>query len=58
MPMQLDGRLFDLSPDVASDRTAGRVAVVLERLEPYRDVPKIRELLVCAAFPGPRHPQK
>ncbi|MEW9533220.1 transcriptional regulator [Microbispora sp. NPDC049125] len=41
-------RLLDLSADVASDRTARRVAIVLERLKPYRDVPQVRELLVSA----------
>ncbi|MFI7705657.1 transcriptional regulator [Nonomuraea sp. NPDC049480] len=40
------GRVLDLSADVASDRTARRAQVVLKHLEPYRDVPQVRELLV------------
>jgi hypothetical protein len=39
------GRLLDLSADVASDRTARRIKVVLGRLKPYRDVPQVRDLL-------------
>jgi tetratricopeptide (TPR) repeat protein len=38
-------RLLDLSADVASDRTAQRVGVVLTKLEAHRDVPQVRELL-------------
>lgn len=51
------GRLLDLAADVASDRTARRARVVLGRLEPYRDVPQVRELLAShaavAQFSGP-----
>ncbi|MFB9247806.1 hypothetical protein ACFFWE_06165 [Sphaerisporangium melleum] len=39
------GRMFDLSSDVASERTAHRGRVVLKRLVPYRDLPQVRELL-------------
>ncbi|MEV4562855.1 transcriptional regulator [Nonomuraea sp. NPDC049419] len=38
-------RMFDLSKDVASDRTARRHRVVLDRLTPYRDVPQVREVM-------------
>ncbi|WP_433497304.1 transcriptional regulator [Sphaerimonospora sp. CA-214678] len=38
-------RMFDLSKDVASDRTTRRHRVVLDRLAPYRDVPQVRELI-------------
>ncbi|GAA3132489.1 transcriptional regulator [Nonomuraea salmonea] len=38
-------RMFDLSKDVASDRTARRQRVVLDRLVPYRDVPQVREVI-------------
>ncbi|MEV0624573.1 transcriptional regulator [Nonomuraea wenchangensis] len=38
-------RMFDLSKDVASDRTARRHRVVLDRLVPYRDVPQVREVI-------------
>ncbi|GAB3149360.1 hypothetical protein GCM10027161_47230 [Microbispora hainanensis] len=37
-------RMLDLSKDVASDRTARRQRVVLDRLAPYRDMPQVREL--------------
>ncbi|MFC0865665.1 transcriptional regulator [Sphaerimonospora cavernae] len=43
-------RMFDLSKDVASDRTLRRHRVVLDRLAPYRDVPDVRELM--------NHPQE
>ncbi|TDD18925.1 transcriptional regulator [Nonomuraea diastatica] len=43
-------RMLELSQDVASDRTAGRARVVLQRLEPYGSVPEVRELL--AAYPA------
>lgn len=39
------GRMLDLSADFPSDRTAKRGRVVLARLEPYRDVPEVREVL-------------
>jgi transcriptional regulator with XRE-family HTH domain len=39
-------RMLELSTDVASDRTARRANVVLARLETYRDVPAVRELLL------------
>ncbi|MEO3809364.1 transcriptional regulator [Sphaerisporangium sp. B11E5] len=38
-------RMLGLSAEVASDRTAHRTRVVLNRLEPYRDVPQVRELM-------------
>jgi hypothetical protein len=34
-----------LALNVASERAAARARVVLRRLEPFSDVPKIRELL-------------
>ncbi|GII88143.1 hypothetical protein Ssi03_61330 [Sphaerisporangium siamense] len=40
-------RMLELSADVASDRTAQRARVVLDRLKPYRDVPQVRELLTA-----------
>ncbi|NEW76246.1 helix-turn-helix domain-containing protein [Streptomyces rhizosphaericus] len=42
-------RVITLSADVASERTAERVKVVLHRLEEYRDVPEVREVLDDAA---------
>ncbi|GII59678.1 hypothetical protein Pth03_80670 [Planotetraspora thailandica] len=39
-------RVLDLSADVASDRTAQRVRVMLARLEQYRDTAQVRDLLV------------
>ncbi|MFF3911316.1 hypothetical protein ACFYZJ_36460 [Streptomyces sp. NPDC001848] len=42
-------RVMTLSADVASERTAERVKVVLRRLEEYRDVPEVREVLDEAA---------
>ncbi|MCX4904597.1 helix-turn-helix transcriptional regulator [Streptomyces sp. NBC_00878] len=42
-------RVISLSADVASERTAERVKVVLHRLEEYRDVPEVREILDDAA---------
>ena len=42
-------RVITLSADVASERTAERVKVVLNRLEEYRDVPEVREVLDEAA---------
>ncbi|MFG1850744.1 helix-turn-helix domain-containing protein [Actinomadura geliboluensis] len=38
-------RMLDLSADFASDRTAQRNRVVLTKLEPYGDVPEVREVL-------------
>jgi hypothetical protein len=38
-------RMFDLSKDVASDRTARRHRVVLDRLAPYREIPQVREAI-------------
>lgn len=38
-------RMFDLSKDVASDRTDRRHRVVTERLASYRDVPQVREVI-------------
>lgn len=40
-------RMFELSADVASDRTAGRGRVVLERLAEFEDVPEVREVLAA-----------
>ncbi|GAA2663778.1 hypothetical protein GCM10010307_84470 [Streptomyces vastus] len=42
-------RVISLSADVASERTAERVRVILHRLEEYRDVPEVREVLDDAA---------
>ncbi|MFI1562592.1 transcriptional regulator [Streptomyces sp. NPDC020490] len=42
-------RVITLSADVASERTAERVKVVLRRLEEYQDVPEVREILDEAA---------
>jgi hypothetical protein len=41
-------RMLELGVDVASERTAQRGRVVLARLEPYRDVTVVRELLESA----------
>jgi transcriptional regulator with XRE-family HTH domain len=38
-------RMYDLSKDVASDRTGRRHRVVLDRLAPYRDVPEVWEVI-------------
>ncbi|MEU8139704.1 helix-turn-helix domain-containing protein [Streptodolium elevatio] len=38
-------RVISLSSDVASERTAERVRVVLTALRPYRDVPDVRDVL-------------
>lgn len=38
-------RMLELSADVASDRTAVRSRVVLDRLEAYADVPEVRAVL-------------
>ena len=37
--------MLDLSADFASDRTAQRNRVVLTKLEPYGDIPEVREVL-------------
>ncbi|MBD0746384.1 transcriptional regulator [Streptomyces sp. CBMA152] len=42
-------RVISLSADVASERTAQRVRVVLTRLAPYADVPEVRAVLDRAA---------
>ncbi|MFI2351964.1 helix-turn-helix domain-containing protein [Streptomyces sp. NPDC019443] len=42
-------RVISLSADVASERTAERVRVVLHRLDEYRDVPEVRAVLDEAA---------
>lgn len=42
-------RMLDLATDFASDRTARRARVVLSKLEPYRDVPEVREVLATHA---------
>ncbi|WP_409469607.1 helix-turn-helix transcriptional regulator [Streptomyces sp. HC307] len=42
-------RVITLSADVASERTAERVRVVLTRLEDFRDVPEVRDVLDSAA---------
>ncbi|MFF1479665.1 helix-turn-helix domain-containing protein [Streptomyces sp. NPDC058301] len=42
-------RVMSLSADVASERTAERVRIVLARLEEFRDVPDVRALLDGAA---------
>nr|WP_191910328.1 hypothetical protein [Microbispora cellulosiformans] len=38
-------RMFDLSRDLASDRTMRRHRLVLHRLAPYRDVSQVREVI-------------
>ncbi|WP_344888327.1 hypothetical protein [Actinomadura meridiana] len=38
-------RMLDLTADFASDRTAKRARIVLSKLEPYRDIPEVREVL-------------
>lgn len=38
-------RMLDLAANFASDRTAERSRVVLAKLEPFRDVPQVREVL-------------
>ncbi len=38
-------RMFDLTADFASSRTAERGHLVLAKLEPFRDVPDVREVL-------------
>lgn len=43
-------RMFAISADVASDRTAQRGHVVRARLEPYRDVPEVRQVLEASGF--------
>ncbi|MFI1168305.1 hypothetical protein ACH4UM_33145 [Streptomyces sp. NPDC020801] len=42
-------RVIALSADIASERTAERVKVVLHRLEDFSDVPEVREVLDDAA---------
>ncbi|MGV9272646.1 helix-turn-helix transcriptional regulator [Streptomyces griseosporeus] len=42
-------RVISLSADVASERTAERVRVVLDRLAEYADVPEVRAVLDSAA---------
>ncbi|MEH6373273.1 helix-turn-helix transcriptional regulator [Streptomyces sp. KLMMK] len=42
-------RVISLSADVASDRTARRVRVVLDRLGEFRDVPEVQAVLDSAA---------
>ncbi|TDB79142.1 XRE family transcriptional regulator [Actinomadura sp. KC216] len=38
-------RMLDLSADFASDRTTQRGRVVLAKLEPFRDIPEVRDVL-------------
>lgn len=38
-------RMLDLATDFASERTSERARVVLAKLEPFMDVPQVRELL-------------
>jgi tetratricopeptide (TPR) repeat protein len=42
-------RVMTLSADISSERTAERMKVVLHRLEEYREVPEVREVLDDAA---------
>ena len=42
-------RMLELSTEVASNRTAERSRVVLAKLEPFRDVPEVREVLSRAS---------
>jgi transcriptional regulator with XRE-family HTH domain len=37
-------RMLELASEVASERTVGRAHVVLAKLEPYSDIPEVREL--------------
>ncbi len=41
-------RMLKLGADISSDRTAERARVVLDRLEGYRNVPAVREVLQSA----------
>ncbi|MBB4934762.1 transcriptional regulator with XRE-family HTH domain [Lipingzhangella halophila] len=41
-------RMLDMSTDLGSDRTAERAQVVRMSLEPFRDVPEVREILSAA----------
>ncbi|MEV1240754.1 multiprotein-bridging factor 1 family protein [Nonomuraea sp. NPDC050022] len=43
-------RMFELSADIASDRTAQRGHVVRARLESYRYVPEVRRVLDASGF--------
>ncbi|GAA1260267.1 hypothetical protein GCM10009677_09420 [Sphaerisporangium rubeum] len=45
-------RMLTLSADVASDRVAHRARVVLDRLKPYRDVRRVRELINDHRWPA------
>ncbi|MFI0485419.1 hypothetical protein [Actinomadura sp. 9N215] len=38
-------RMLDLTADLASDRTTQRGRIVLTKLEPYRNIPEVREVL-------------
>ncbi|MFF1548719.1 helix-turn-helix domain-containing protein [Streptomyces sp. NPDC058291] len=38
-------RIIDLSGDLSSDRTAERTRIVLQRLQPFADVPEVRRVL-------------
>ncbi|MCQ4043029.1 hypothetical protein ACFOSC_13660 [Streptantibioticus rubrisoli] len=42
-------RVLDLSADVVGERTAGRTRVVLARLEGFRGVPEVKEVLQRAS---------
>lgn len=46
---QTTRRVITLSADVASERTAERVRVLRHRLEEYRDVPEVRDVLTDVA---------
>ncbi|MFI0484230.1 hypothetical protein [Actinomadura sp. 9N215] len=37
--------MLDLTADFASDRAAQRGRIVLTKLEPFRDIPEVREVL-------------
>lgn len=39
------GRMLEMSTEVASDRTTQRSAVVLQKLEKFRDIPEVRTVL-------------
>ncbi|MFF7530314.1 helix-turn-helix domain-containing protein [Streptomyces bobili] len=40
-------RVIDLSGDLSSDRTAERTRVVLRKLEPFADLPEVRQVLAA-----------
>ncbi|MEV7907779.1 transcriptional regulator [Streptomyces anulatus] len=45
-------RMLNLSEEVASDRLTQRFRIILERLQPYRDLPQVQELLSHHPMPS------